>query len=101
MRLWTRSRYGTEVLLRFLTTRLYVSVLSFLPLFPLPFHSRSDADGLDDDKQFINSVCTELWVCGEQKVEKFYGDVDQYKNIIVNNVNAKNMRPTAAAPPKE
>ncbi|GAA6009424.1 hypothetical protein JCM10207_003775 [Rhodosporidiobolus poonsookiae] len=51
---------------------------------------------ISHDSTFINTVCKELWVCADKKVEKFYGDVNEYKNIIVNNVNAKNMKPTAA-----
>ncbi|SGY90160.1 BQ5605_C039g11791 [Microbotryum silenes-dioicae] len=36
-----------------------------------------------------HSVCDQLWVCADQKVEKFYGDVTEYKNIIVNNAKNK------------
>ncbi|GAA5909076.1 hypothetical protein JCM8208_007424 [Rhodotorula glutinis] len=44
------------------------------------------------DSLFIHTVCKELWVCGEQKAQKFYGDVDEYKSLIVN--GKQTMRPT-------
>ncbi|GAA5858103.1 hypothetical protein JCM8547_005652 [Rhodosporidiobolus lusitaniae] len=50
---------------------------------------------ISHDSTFINQVCKELWVCGDKKVEKFYGDVSEYKSLIVNGV--KTMRPTQAS----
>ncbi|GAA6052572.1 hypothetical protein JCM3770_003249 [Rhodotorula araucariae] len=44
------------------------------------------------DSLFIHTVCKELWVCGDQKAQKFYGDVDEYKSLIVN--GKQTMRPT-------
>ncbi|BGP21060.1 hypothetical protein JCM10213_007578 [Rhodosporidiobolus nylandii] len=49
---------------------------------------------ISHDSTFINTVCKELWVCADKKVEKFYGDVSEYKNIIVNNIGVKSMKPT-------
>ncbi|KAI5474888.1 ATP-binding cassette, sub-family F, member 3 [Pseudohyphozyma bogoriensis] len=46
---------------------------------------------ISHDTTFINTVCNELWVVGNGKAEKFYGDVSEYKNLIV--ANAKN-KPT-------
>ena len=37
----------------------------------------------------LGSVCNELWVCADHKVEKFYGDVSAYKSLIVNNAKMK------------
>lgn len=34
---------------------------------------------ISHDEKFINTVCKELWVCADGKVEKFYGDVSAYK----------------------
>lgn len=34
---------------------------------------------ISHDERFITSVAKELWVCGEQTVKKFYGDVQAYK----------------------
>ncbi|CEQ40796.1 SPOSA6832_02450 [Sporobolomyces salmonicolor] len=47
---------------------------------------------ISHDSTFLHTVCDQLWVCGDQKVEKFYGDVTEYKNIIVG--NSKKMTPT-------
>ncbi|KAM0787213.1 hypothetical protein ACM66B_006451 [Microbotryomycetes sp. NB124-2] len=44
---------------------------------------------ISHDSTFINTVCKELWVVGDGKAEKFYGDVDQYKNIIISNAKNK------------
>ncbi|KAK4053350.1 hypothetical protein OIO90_003962 [Microbotryomycetes sp. JL221] len=44
---------------------------------------------ISHDSTFINTVCKELWVVGDGKAEKFYGDVDQYKNIIITNAKTK------------
>jgi ATP-binding cassette subfamily F protein 3 len=40
---------------------------------------------ISHDERFITSVAKELWVCGEGTVKKFYGDVQAYKDLIVNN----------------
>ncbi|GAA5887003.1 hypothetical protein JCM6882_009412 [Rhodosporidiobolus microsporus] len=50
---------------------------------------------ISHDSTFINTVCNELWVCADKKVEKFYGDVSEYKNLIVNGVKGP-LRPTQA-----
>ncbi|KDE06255.1 ATP-binding cassette, sub-family F, member 3 [Microbotryum lychnidis-dioicae p1A1 Lamole] len=44
---------------------------------------------ISHDSTFLHTVCDQLWVCADQKVEKFYGDVTEYKNIIVNNAKNK------------
>jgi len=41
------------------------------------------------DTRFINTVCRELWVVGDQKADKFYGDVSAYKSLIVAQHKAK------------
>ncbi|KAL8280925.1 hypothetical protein RQP46_006604 [Phenoliferia psychrophenolica] len=46
---------------------------------------------ISHDSTFVHTVCQELWVVGDGKCEKFYGDVTEYKKIIV--ANAKN-KPT-------
>ncbi|KAF5355657.1 hypothetical protein D9756_003963 [Leucocoprinus leucothites] len=44
---------------------------------------------ISHDERFITSVASELWVCGNLTVSKFKGDVEAYKNLIVNNIKAK------------
>ncbi|KAM0748253.1 putative regulation of translational elongation-related protein [Meredithblackwellia eburnea MCA 4105] len=44
---------------------------------------------ISHDTTFINTVCDQLWVVGDCKCEKFYGDVSEYKKIIVNNAKNK------------
>lgn len=44
---------------------------------------------ISHDERFITAVAKELWVCGNKTVAKFYGDVQNYKNLIVNNVKKK------------
>ena len=35
------------------------------------------------DERFIDSVCTEMWICAEGKVTKFAGEgIKEYKNTI-------------------
>lgn len=34
---------------------------------------------ISHDERFITSVSRELWVCGDGKVSKYYGDVTSYK----------------------
>ncbi|BGP28205.1 hypothetical protein JCM10295v2_007192 [Rhodotorula toruloides] len=47
---------------------------------------------ISHDSTFIHTVCKELWVCADGTAQKFYGDVDEYKSIIV--AGNKTMRPT-------
>lgn len=35
------------------------------------------------DQHFVNSVCQELWVVGDQKVERFHGSIDEYKTHVL------------------
>ncbi|KAG7395297.1 hypothetical protein PHYBOEH_003964 [Phytophthora boehmeriae] len=35
------------------------------------------------DQHFVNSVCDELWVVGDQKVERFRGTINEYKNRVL------------------
>ncbi|KAF8912884.1 P-loop containing nucleoside triphosphate hydrolase protein [Gymnopilus junonius] len=44
---------------------------------------------ISHDERFITTVAKELWVCGNGSVTKFKGDVQSYKNLIVNNIKAK------------
>ncbi|PFH54687.1 hypothetical protein AMATHDRAFT_52423 [Amanita thiersii Skay4041] len=44
---------------------------------------------ISHDERFITAVAKELWVCGEKTVTQFKGDVQSYKNLIVNNVKKK------------
>ncbi|KAF9454927.1 P-loop containing nucleoside triphosphate hydrolase protein [Macrolepiota fuliginosa MF-IS2] len=44
---------------------------------------------ISHDERFITTVASELWVCGDQTISKFRGDVEAYKNLIVNNIKAK------------
>lgn len=44
---------------------------------------------ISHDSTFLHTVCDELWVCADQKCEKFYGDVTEYKNIITANAKDK------------
>jgi len=44
---------------------------------------------ISHDSKFINTVCSELWVCAEGKCDKFYGDVSAYKSLIVANQKSK------------
>jgi len=41
---------------------------------------------ISHDERFITTVAQELWVCGEGTVKKFYGDVQSYKSLIVDNL---------------
>ncbi|KAJ9124540.1 hypothetical protein QFC24_003332 [Naganishia onofrii] len=42
------------------------------------------------DERFITNTSNQLWVCSEGKVTKFMGDITAYKDIIVNQLRAKN-----------
>ncbi|TFK40936.1 P-loop containing nucleoside triphosphate hydrolase protein [Crucibulum laeve] len=44
---------------------------------------------ISHDERFITTVAKELWVCGDGTVNKFKGDVQSYKNLIVSNIKAK------------
>ncbi|KAJ3560362.1 hypothetical protein NP233_g10887 [Leucocoprinus birnbaumii] len=44
---------------------------------------------ISHDERFITTVANELWVCGNQTVSKFKGDVQAYKDLIVNNIKTK------------
>lgn len=38
---------------------------------------------ISHDETFIRSVCKELIVCADGKADKFYGDVSEYKKLIL------------------
>ena len=38
------------------------------------------------DSTLIHNVCKELWVVADEKAEKFYGDVQAYKSLIVRRI---------------
>ncbi|KAH0590182.1 hypothetical protein H2248_000355 [Termitomyces sp. 'cryptogamus'] len=44
---------------------------------------------ISHDERFITTVAKELWVCGDQTVTKFKGDVQAYKSLIVNNIKTR------------
>ncbi|KAL0945574.1 hypothetical protein HGRIS_014734 [Hohenbuehelia grisea] len=44
---------------------------------------------ISHDERFITTVAKELWVCGDGSVQKFHGDVQAYKSLIVSNIKAK------------
>ncbi|KAF9513054.1 hypothetical protein BS47DRAFT_1372655 [Hydnum rufescens UP504] len=44
---------------------------------------------ISHDERFITKVASELWVCGEGTVKKYYGDVKAYKQLIVANIKGK------------
>ncbi|KAG6857672.1 hypothetical protein H0H87_010241 [Tephrocybe sp. NHM501043] len=44
---------------------------------------------ISHDERFITTVAKELWVCGDQTVTKFKGDVQAYKSLIVSNIKMK------------
>ncbi|KAF9569787.1 P-loop containing nucleoside triphosphate hydrolase protein [Agrocybe pediades] len=44
---------------------------------------------ISHDEKFITTVANQLWVCGDGTVKKFMGDVQSYKNLIVNNIKMK------------
>ncbi|EIW86252.1 hypothetical protein CONPUDRAFT_114395 [Coniophora puteana RWD-64-598 SS2] len=45
---------------------------------------------ISHDERFITTVASELWVCADETVSKFMGDVQSYKSLIINNAK---MRP--------
>ncbi|KAF8973848.1 P-loop containing nucleoside triphosphate hydrolase protein [Flammula alnicola] len=44
---------------------------------------------ISHDEKFITTVANQLWVCGDGTVTKFKGDVQSYKDLIVNNIKTK------------
>ncbi|KAF8349868.1 P-loop containing nucleoside triphosphate hydrolase protein [Amanita rubescens] len=44
---------------------------------------------ISHDERFITAVAKELWVCADKTVVQFKGDVQNYKNLIVNNVKKR------------
>ncbi|KAJ3825920.1 P-loop containing nucleoside triphosphate hydrolase protein [Lentinula raphanica] len=44
---------------------------------------------ISHDERFITNVAKELWVCANETVSKFKGDVQSYKNLIVSNIKMK------------
>jgi len=44
---------------------------------------------ISHDERFITSVASELWVCADGQVEKFRGDVQAYKSLIVSNIKTR------------
>ncbi|KAK0478160.1 P-loop containing nucleoside triphosphate hydrolase protein [Armillaria novae-zelandiae] len=44
---------------------------------------------ISHDERFITTVAKELWVCGDETVTKFKGDVQSYKQLIVSNIKMK------------
>ncbi|KAG8900986.1 hypothetical protein FRB99_005646 [Tulasnella sp. 403] len=44
---------------------------------------------ISHDERFITNVSKELWVCGDGKVSKYYGDVTSYKKLIVSNLKLR------------
>ncbi|KAJ3781841.1 P-loop containing nucleoside triphosphate hydrolase protein [Lentinula aff. detonsa] len=44
---------------------------------------------ISHDERFITNVAKELWVCVNETVSKFKGDVQSYKSLIVSNIKMK------------
>ncbi|KAH9836710.1 P-loop containing nucleoside triphosphate hydrolase protein [Rhodofomes roseus] len=44
---------------------------------------------ISHDERFITTVAKELWVCADETVSKFKGDVQAYKSLIVSNIKAR------------
>ncbi|KAK7688153.1 hypothetical protein QCA50_008523 [Cerrena zonata] len=44
---------------------------------------------ISHDERFITTVAKELWVCADGTVNKFKGDVQAYKSLIVSNIKAR------------
>ncbi|KAJ4485450.1 P-loop containing nucleoside triphosphate hydrolase protein [Lentinula aciculospora] len=44
---------------------------------------------ISHDERFITKVAGELWVCANETVSKFKGDVQSYKSLIVSNIKMK------------
>jgi len=44
---------------------------------------------ISHDERFITKVASELWVCADGTVSKYYGDVKAYKKLIVDNLKSK------------
>ena len=34
------------------------------------------------DERLIRLICTEVWVCGDQKVRRVEGGIDEYKKLV-------------------
>ncbi|WVQ83341.1 hypothetical protein IAT38_005480 [Cryptococcus sp. DSM 104549] len=47
---------------------------------------------ISHDERFITSTSNQLWVCADGKVSKFMGDVEEYKKIVTQELQAK-LRP--------
>ncbi|OCF36245.1 ATP-binding cassette, subfamily F, member 3 [Kwoniella heveanensis CBS 569] len=47
---------------------------------------------ISHDERFITSTSNQLWVCADGKVTKFLGDVESYKKIVTEELQAK-LRP--------
>lgn len=41
------------------------------------------------DQHFITSVCNEIWVIQKRHVEKFKGEFNDYKKIVIKEANSK------------
>lgn len=35
------------------------------------------------DQHFVNSVCQELWVVGNEQVQRFQGTIEEYKHQVL------------------
>jgi len=44
---------------------------------------------ISHDERFITKAASELWVCADGTVKKYYGDVQEYKKLIVSNIKSK------------
>ncbi|KAK4688400.1 ATP-binding cassette, subfamily F, member 3, partial [Tremellales sp. Uapishka_1] len=47
---------------------------------------------ISHDERFITNTSNQLWVCAEGRVDKFMGDVESYKSLIVDSIRTK-LRP--------
>eukprot|EP00741_Cyanophora_paradoxa_P025560 tig00000383_g24665.t1 len=43
------------------------------------------------DMRLISAVAEEIWVCDNKKVERFKGDLNDYKNLLINKMKKDNM----------
>ncbi|KAF8338147.1 P-loop containing nucleoside triphosphate hydrolase protein [Cantharellus anzutake] len=44
---------------------------------------------ISHDERFITRVASELWVCADDTVKKYYGDVEEYKKLIISNIKTR------------
>ncbi|GFZ42543.1 Probable ATP-binding cassette sub-family F member 3 homolog [Saitozyma sp. JCM 24511] len=44
---------------------------------------------ISHDERFITATSSQLWVCSDGSLTKYSGNVEDYKNLIVNNIRAK------------